>query len=110
MIPRFPDLISRYCCAAYRDTQYPYIAVRVYHWCGTDRTTLIWGECRDINGGTMGRFSPICRLDLHYLDLYATFDELLADLPYLTKTMHDGGWKSDDIRGNNRRVFDADFW
>lgn len=107
---QLPQLIKDHCLIAFRRTLVPKVAVRVYKWCGTDRVTLVWVRFREGVSGADVHPKAVCRLDMHYLDLYATVEEMVGDLNYLTQMMADGGWRDTDIRGDNKRVFGADFW
>lgn len=103
---KLPQFVKQHTLIAVIPTQYEDVTAKIYKWCGTDRTTIIWGR----PSPTKRVFVKVCQLDMHYLDLYATVEEMVGDLKYLTQMMADGGWRDADIRGDNKRVFGADFW
>ena len=92
-----PSIVRQYCCVGCKDVlPDEEITAYVYKWYGTDRTSIVFKR----------KNRNIGRLELHWMELFGSFRELLENLQYLTLEMRLNDWGVMDLRNLSvKRVF-----
>lgn len=84
-----PALVKEHCFVGHKEVlPDENISAFVYLWCGTDRTSIVWKKGNKVIG----------RMEMHWMELFASFKECLQELQYLTLEMEVNGWGVMDLR------------
>lgn len=88
-------------CLIYSQPMNDNVVVNIYHWCSTDRYTILWRKGKSVN-----LTRPVGRMDLHLNEMGGDINKLVNSLGCLTLMMEIRNWGCIDLRDKSyKRVF-----